>query len=118
MVEHWESCECRKCDQKRIADLRAENERLHDELRQGRDYQTYIYTIQKRDAEIADLKAEIERLRSIIDTLTATAPATASLAVFLCSRCRESVDTVYESGSGANVEHVCKNCVDAGGDDE
>ncbi len=62
-----------------------------------------------RRLEEAD--AENARLRSIIDTLTATAPATASLAVFLCSRCRESVDTVYESGSGANVEHVCVKCV-------
>ena len=32
MVEHWESCECRKCDQKRIADLRAEVERLREAL--------------------------------------------------------------------------------------
>jgi len=44
--------------------------------------------------------------------------STASLAVFICSRCRESVDTVYEVGSGANVEHVCVKCVNAGGDDE
>ena len=86
-MSHWESCECRKCDQKRIADLREEN----------------------------------ERLRSIIDayiTLTAKAPATASLAVFICSRCRESVDTVFDIGSGANVEHVCVTCVNAGGDDD
>jgi len=34
MVEHWESCECRKCDQKRIADLRAEVERLRDVMKQ------------------------------------------------------------------------------------
>ena len=61
--------------------------------------------------QVEQLTAEIERLRSIIDTLTAKAPATASLAVFLCSKCRESVDTVYESGSGANVEHVCVKCV-------
>jgi len=66
MVEHWESCECRRCDQNRIADLRAENERLHDELRQGRDYQTYRFTIQRRDAEIAALRAEIERLRDAL----------------------------------------------------
>ena len=32
MVEHWESCECRKCDQKRIAELREENERLREAL--------------------------------------------------------------------------------------
>ena len=62
-----------------------------------------------RRLEEAD--AENARLRAIIDTLTATAPATASLAVFICSRCRESVDTVYDVGSGADVEHVCKNCV-------
>jgi len=62
-----------------------------------------------RRLEEAD--AENERLRAIIDTLTAKAPATASLAVFLCSKCRESVDTVYESGSRANVEHVCVKCV-------
>ena len=60
---------------------------------------------------VEELRAENARLRSIIDTLTAKAPATASLAVFLCSKCRESVDTVYEVGSGANVEHVCVKCV-------
>ena len=32
MVEHWESCECRRCDQKRIADLRAEVERLREAM--------------------------------------------------------------------------------------
>jgi len=32
MAEHWESCECRKCDQKRIADLREEIERLRGAL--------------------------------------------------------------------------------------
>lgn len=67
---------------------------------------------------VKGLMAENQRLRSIIDTLTAKAPATASLAVFLCSRCRESVDTIYEVGSGAKVEHVCVKCVDAGGDDD
>ena len=62
-------------------------------------------------SDVKKIKAENARLRAIIDTLTATAPATASLAVFLCSKCRESVDTVYEVGGGANVEHVCKKCV-------
>ena len=66
MVEHWESCECRKCDQKRIADLRAENEQLREELRQGRDYHAYRFTITSRDAEIADLRAEVERLRDAL----------------------------------------------------
>ena len=70
-----------------------------------------ILSMTRAYARIAELQAENQRLRSIIDTLTAKAPATASLAVFLCSKCRESVDTVYESGSGADVEHVCKNCV-------
>ncbi len=224
MVEHWEDCECRKCDRKRIEDLREENERLreraeelttlcNDRLCQRWDDNTeYRAEIDRlREAERDELKralteaerqrnvlieqadqpadgrgpngrpvcqncgteegchggcdcdrnqpadaeltidpgqeftikdtaseqpsyvcptchaatqecdraqravsnanAENARLRSIIDTLTATAPATASLAVFLCSRCRESVDTVYESGSGANVEHVCVKCV-------
>ena len=62
-------------------------------------------------SRIEKLESENARLRSIIDTLTAKAPATASLAVFICSRCRESVDTVYEVGSGANVQHLCKKCV-------
>ena len=63
------------------------------------------------------LKKENQRLRAIIDTLTAKAPATASLAVFLCSKCRESVDTVYEVGSGANVKQLCVNCVQKGAGD-
>ena len=62
-------------------------------------------------SRIEQLESKNARLRAIIDTLTAKAPATASLAVFLCSKCRESVDTVYEVGSGANVEHVCVKCV-------
>jgi len=74
--------------------------------------------LQTAECRVTQLEAENERLRSIIDTLTAKAPATASLAVFLCSRCRESVDTIYEVGSGAKVEHVCVKCVDAGGDDD
>jgi len=61
-------------------------------------------------SRIEKLESENARLRAIIDTLTAKAPATASLAVFLCSRCRESVDTVYNIGSGANVEQICANC--------
>ncbi|MCH9838232.1 hypothetical protein K0U83_21395 [bacterium] len=67
------------------------------------------------DNALTALEAENARLRAIIDTLTAKAPATASLAVFKCSRCRKAVDTVYESGSGANVEHVCVDCATAGG---
>jgi len=63
------------------------------------------------------LKKENQRLRAIIDTLTAKAPATASLAVFLCSKCRESVDTVYDVGSGANIEQLCVNCVQKGAGD-
>ena len=47
MAEHWDSCECRKCDQKRIADLRAEVERLREALRQ-------IITHQSLLTELAD----------------------------------------------------------------
>ena len=64
-------------------------------------------------SRIEKLESENARLRAIIDTLTSQQPATASLAVFLCSKCASRVDTIYEVGSGANVEHVCKNCVDA-----
>ena len=64
-----------------------------------------------RRFEIERLQTENERLRAIIDKLTAKAPATASLAVFLCSKCRESVDTVYDVGSGANFQQLCKKCV-------
>jgi len=66
---------------------------------------------------IEKLQAENARLRAIMDKLTAKAPATASLAVFLCSKCRESVDTVYEVGSGANVKQLCVNCVQKGAGD-
>lgn len=51
--------------------------------------------------------AENEKLRGIIDTLTSKAPATASLAVFICSRCGEPADTVYELNTG----QVCSKCV-------
>ena len=56
---------------------------------------------------IEKLQAENERLRAIIDKLTAKAPATASLAVFLCSQCREAKDTVYDLDTG----QVCANCI-------
>ncbi len=41
MVEHWEDCECRKCDRKRIEDLREENERLREALRQITEVTAY-----------------------------------------------------------------------------
>jgi hypothetical protein len=31
-MKHWESCECRKCDRKRIEDLQAEVDRLRQAL--------------------------------------------------------------------------------------
>jgi len=58
-----------------------------------------------RRLEEAD--AENERLRAIIDKLTVKAPATASLAVFLCSQCGEAKDTVYDLDTG----QVCANCI-------
>jgi formylmethanofuran dehydrogenase subunit E len=58
-----------------------------------------------RRLEQAD--AENEKLRGIIDRLTAKAPATASLAVFICSRCGEPADTVYQ----LNEDQVCSKCV-------
>lgn len=92
-----------------ITELRAENERLREALE---EIAAAVRFIPGNDEKrIANLQAENERLRAIIDTLTAKAPATASLAVFACSKCRESVDTVYEVGSGANVKQVCVKCV-------
>jgi hypothetical protein len=61
-----------------------------------------------RDSKrIEQLQSENERLRAIIDKLTAKAPATASLAVFLCSQCGEAKDTVYDLDTG----QVCANCI-------
>jgi len=58
-------------------------------------------------SDVKKLQAENERLRAIIDKLTAKAPATASLAVFLCSQCGEATDTVYDLDTG----QVCANCI-------
>ncbi len=115
---HWANHSLHPCRvvAEECLSLRAENERLREEnieLINERDEATNSACDNRERFE--QLTAENARLRAIIDTLTAKAPATASLAVFLCSRCGEKVDTVYESGSGANVEHVCVDCATAGG---
>ena len=96
---------------RRLEEADAENQRLEmaeaELLTAEQTGHKWFKLASDRRFEIERLQAKNERLRAIIDKLTAKAPATASLAVFLCSQCGEAKDTVYDLDTG----QVCANCI-------